>query len=342
MLARALGLVLLALVLTACAPVKTVGGSVADIEIPHGAAITSASLGEDGRMWYGYLTEEAGPGIGSLDASGAQKVFDLSSLAYGYSVNDIAAEPNGSIWLAVACYPEAVKCARAGYARFVPGAGRLERHIVGTGAGYPDGIVLSGDLVWLSDQRADAIVAVARNGRQTSWRIPDPNFKPFGLLVAGHEVYVTGQEPGKICILDERGAVRWVNVPDKTATLTNMALAPDGAVWVAEYDADKILSISAGGAVHAYAVPTADARPDAIAVDSDGVVWFTELDSDRLGRIGSDGVVHDALLPYGLTNPIFVFAAPGHMLYVMGSQQRWLGLYHAFVAGRIPEPAAMQ
>ena len=331
-----------AVMLGACGAIKTLPGSFGDLDIPNGAGITSATLGGDGRMWFGYVNADGGPGIGSIGPAGDQRTVDLSSSAYGYSVNDIAVGADGSAWVALACYPPKVRCTRAGFARYSPDGHTLaERRVVGKGDGMPTGIEVAQNAVWISDQRDGVVTRIDAQGRQTTLHVPDKSFRPYGLLVTGDKIYVTGQEHGKLCVFDRAGHPRFVTLPDKSATLTDLALAPDGSVWVAEYEADKIVSIAPDGALRAYAVPTAGAKPDAVAVDAHGVVWFTELETNRIGRIGPDGSVKDALLPLGLTSPVFVFAAPGDMLYVIGVQTRWLGLYHAFVTGRIPEPAAL-
>jgi virginiamycin B lyase len=129
-------------------------------------------------------------------------------------------------------------------------------------------------------------------------------------------------------------------MPDPKSRLSNLAAAPDGSVWVAEYDANKIVSIGTDDAVRTYVVPTANSQPDAIAVDSGGVVWFTELDTDRIGQVTADRTIRDALLPYTLSSPIFVFAGPSQTLYVIGLQSHWLGLYRTFVVARIPAASA--
>jgi streptogramin lyase len=337
---RPFACVLVAAALYGCA-VKTVPGTLTDLSIPMGYGVTSSSLGEDGRLWYGFLTAENGPGIGSIGMDGAQTMADLSSSAYGYSINDIAVRRSGEVLLALACFPASVRCSAAGYARYTAGVKTpLARFRTGRGDGVPDGIALDGSGFWISDQRANAITHLTADGRQTTFHIPDAAFRPFGLVAAKAGIYVTGEERGKIFVLERGRRVRWIRMPDATSRLTNLAVGPDGSVWVAEYDADKIVSVSPTGTIHAYAVPTADANPDAVAVDEHGIAWFTEVATDRLGRVATDGSVRDALLPYGLSSPIFLFAGPSGTLYVMGSQSRWLGLYRTFVVARIPEATA--
>ena len=338
---------MIAAILAACSvaacTVKSVPGIVTNLPLPSGAVIEASSLGQDGRLWFTYMGDDGDPGIGSIGVQGDGSTIELAPMAYGFSIDDIAVTPKGMAWLALACHPEDTPCGNSGYARF-PVATRTALKIrrIGRGGGVPDGVWLDSDgSAWISDRRGSAVTHVALDGRQTTYPLPDPHFSPMGLVGTKQAIYVVGDEQGKICMLDRSGATRWIAMPDAKSALSNLAAAPDGSVWVAEYDANKIVSISPQGAVRAYTVPTADSKPDAIAVDSDGVVWFTEIDTDRIGRISPDGTIRDALLPYTLSSPIFVFAGPSNTLYVIGLQSHWLGLYRTFVVARVQAATAL-
>jgi len=339
-------LVTIACALAACAAasctVKSVPGTVTSLPLPSGAVIEAASLGQDGRLWFTYMGEDGDPGIGSIGIAGDGSTIELAPMAYGFAIDDIAVTPAGTAWLALACHPEDSPCGNSGYARF-PVARRtiLKIRRIGRGGGIPDGVWLDADgSAWISDRRGSAVTHVGLDGRQTTYQLPDPRFNPNGLVGTKRAIYVVGDEPGKICVLLRSGATHWIAMPDPKSRLSNLAAAPDGGVWVAEYDANKIVSIGVDDAVRTHVVPTANSQPDAIAVDAGGVVWFTELDTDRIGQIAADGTIRDALLPYTLSSPIFVFAGPSQTLYVMGLQSHWLGLYRTFVVARIPAASA--
>ena len=339
-------LITIASAIAACAAasctVQSVPGTVTGLPLPSGAAIVASSLGQDGRLWFSYMGDDGDPGIGSIGIAGDRSTIELAPMAYGFSVDDIAVTPAGTAWLALACHPEAAPCGNAGYARF-PVAKRTTLKIrrIGRGGGIPDGVWLDSDgSAWISDRRGSAVTHVRLDGRQTTYLLPDPHFDPNSLVGTKRAIFVVGDEPGKICVLSRTGATHWIAMPDPKSMLSNLAAAPDGSVWLAEYDANKIVSIGADEAVHAFVVPTANSHPDAIAVDSSGVVWFTEIDTDRIGRVEADGTIRDALLPYTLSSPIFVFAGPSQTLYVIGLQNHWFGLYRTFVVARIPAASA--
>jgi len=328
--------------LAAACTAKSVPGTVSGLPVPSGAVIEASSLGQDGRLWFTYMGDDGDPGIGSVGIRGDGSTIELAPMAYGFSVDDIAVTPTGIAWLALACHPESPACRNSGYARF-PVATRtaLKIHRIGRGGGVPDGVWLDSDgSAWISDRRGSAVTHVALDGRQTAYRLPDPRFSPTGLVGTRQAIYVVGDEPGKVCVLTRSGATRWIAMPDAKSPLSNLAAAPDGTVWVAEYDANNIVSIDPSDKVRTYAVPTADSQPDAIAVDSDGVVWFTEINTDRIGRISTDGAIRDALLPYTLSSPLFIFAGPSQTLYVIGLQSHWFGLYRTFVVARVPAASA--
>lgn len=341
---RALALAVTAIVASAFAActVKSVPGTVSDLPVPSGASIEAASLGQDGRLWFTYLGSDGDPGIGSFGIRGDSSTVELAPMAYGFTIDDIGVTPQGVAWLALACNPESSPCDGAGYARFaVSSRTSMKIHRIGRGDAVPDGIWLDSDgSAWISDRRGSAVDHIALDGRQTHYAIPDPHFSPNGLVGTSKAIFVVGKEAGKVCVLQRNGVTRWISMPDPTSSLSNLAAAPDGTVWVAEFDADKIVSIGPDGSVRTYAVPTADAKPDAIAVDESGTVWFTEYDADKLGTIAPDGSVRDALLPYTLSSPIFVFGGPSKTLYVVGLQSHWFGLVTTFVVARVPSASA--
>jgi virginiamycin B lyase len=74
-------------------------------------------------------------------------------------------------------------------------------------------------------------------------------------------------------------------VPTKSAGLTALALAPDGAVWFTELRAHALGRLR-DGVVTEFVLPRGDARPFGVAVDPANNVWYTDL-GGRLGRLSA-------------------------------------------------------
>jgi virginiamycin B lyase len=74
-------------------------------------------------------------------------------------------------------------------------------------------------------------------------------------------------------------------VPTKSAGLTSLAIAPDGAVWFTELRGQRLGRLRDGVIVE-FPLPRSDARPFGIAVDAAGNVWYTDL-SGTLGRLSA-------------------------------------------------------
>ncbi len=110
----------------------------------------------------------------------------------------------------------------------------------------PEGIVYSGNFVWLTEFGANAIA----------------DFEPF---VRGVTEYSAGLSP--------------------TAYPYGIAEGSDGAVWFTEFGKDKIGRIDAAGSISEFSAGiTAGAGPYSIASDGTNL-WFTERAGNRIGKL---------------------------------------------------------
>jgi virginiamycin B lyase len=75
-------------------------------------------------------------------------------------------------------------------------------------------------------------------------------------------------------------------VPTRSAGLTALAIAPDGAVWFTELRGQRLGRLR-DGVITEFPLPQGDARPFGIAVDGSGNVWYTDL-SGGLGRLSAE------------------------------------------------------
>jgi virginiamycin B lyase len=75
-------------------------------------------------------------------------------------------------------------------------------------------------------------------------------------------------------------------VPTRSAGLTALAIAPDGAVWFTELRGQQLGRLR-DGVITEFPLPQGAARPFGIAVDRAGNVWYTDL-SGALGRLSAE------------------------------------------------------
>jgi virginiamycin B lyase len=75
-------------------------------------------------------------------------------------------------------------------------------------------------------------------------------------------------------------------VPTRSAGLTALAVAPDGAVWFTELSVGKLGRLHNGRVVE-FPLPRAEARPFGVTVDAANNVWYTDL-SGWLGMLPAD------------------------------------------------------
>ena len=102
------------------------------------------------------------------------------------------------------------------------------------------------------------------------------------------------------------------------STPRDVALGPDGNMWVTGGASNTIAKVTPEGAVTAYALPLpANAsNPWGIAAGPDGNLWFTLRDGGKIGRITPAGAVSIIDLPETSMRPLNITQGPdGHMWF---------------------------
>ena len=316
-------------------------GIVTRLPLAPSAFVTAVSIGRDGRVWFAFIRNGPGPGVGSFDQDGNIDVTQLDPVSYGYGIGDLAIDAHHGIWATALCFPARPHCA-SGYARFGGDHGPLSRiEPLATSNPMPFGIAADGDGgVWIADRNDDAVVHVTADGRQRVIRSPEAGFKPYAAVPDGQGgAFFNGAEPGKILAVNRAGRLRWIVLPDRTMHASSFDHGDDGTIWVADSPDDQIVAIDPHGRAKRYAVPTANAGPTAMNVDRHGNAWSLEHDGQKLGRVKADGTVSDAYLPLDVGYPDFLVIAPNDTLVVVGHRK---GLFNAtsWTIGRIVESSS--
>lgn len=73
-------------------------------------------------------------------------------------------------------------------------------------------------------------------------------------------------------------------LPVAGAYPTDVALGPDGNLWITDVNAAKIRRVTPSGGVSEFDIPSGDRAQD-ITAGPDGKMWFTELYGNRIGRV---------------------------------------------------------
>jgi virginiamycin B lyase len=111
------------------------------------------------------------------------------------------------------------------------------------------------------------------------------------------------------------GAWQLAPAPGNVPKLTDIAVAPDGKLWLPLYEASAIFRRSEMGAPELRNDLAAGSMPYRIAVGPDGAMWFTEYGGNRIGRITNAGAVTEFDLPRPGVGPNDIVAGPDGALW---------------------------
>ena len=213
---------------------------------------------------------------------------DFQQIGIGTSFNDIAAGPDGALWLTeIQVVP--------------PFGGRIWR-VTTTGAatvfalpngGQPAGITSGPDgALWFTEQAGNKIGRISTSGGVTEFTIPTPNSYPFGITAGPDSAlwYTVGSSTGvgRIGRITTSGSITEFPLPGALSLPLGITAGPDGALWFTD-DFGKIGRITTSGGITEFTVPTANSGPSGITTGPDGALWFTEFYGNKIGRLVPGG-----------------------------------------------------
>jgi virginiamycin B lyase len=123
-------------------------------------------------------------------------------------------------------------------------------------------------------------------------------------VAADGTVWATLQAGNQLLRIPPDGAVEALNLPQPAAVPTDIAIAPDGAVWFIEFRGNSIGRLKDGEFAE-FPITTENAGLTGLAVADDGAVWFGMLRAGSLGRL-RDGEVKTFKLPRDDARPYSV------------------------------------
>jgi virginiamycin B lyase len=116
--------------------------------------------------------------------------------------------------------------------------------------------------------------------------VPDsPRGGPYGVAVAGDgTVWATLQSGDQLVRIAPDGTITVTDLPRQGAGPTDVALAPDGAVWFLEFRANRVGWLK-DGKIEEVEVGAESAGLSGLAVAADGAAWFGMVRHGSLGRV---------------------------------------------------------
>jgi virginiamycin B lyase len=308
-------LLLLALLLGACADSSAAAGNpqINTQGLPYNISVTSIrefpvqtpqsglmrpAVDSAGNIWFG---EMAGNQLGRLNPrTGQVKEWKPPNADFG--IMGIVADKQNHIWFAEQ---------NAGYiGEFFPETQTFKVYPTtprpDKGPSGPNDLAFdhSGNL-WFTEQTADRIGRLnVATGQLREYPLPGSTqnhlLAPYGLAIdAKGYVWVGELSGGKLVRLDPAtGAIQNYTPPTANASIMEVAAAPDGAIWFAEYDVATSDGKHGGnigrldptsGKMQEYAVPAIASGSSAsgvygLVVDASGAVWFTDVGDNAVGQ----------------------------------------------------------
>jgi virginiamycin B lyase len=205
----------------------------------------------------------------------------------------LAAAPDGGAWYADIAAGAVARMAPSGEVSSFP----LDTPLVRLGrlAVAPDGAA------WFAEVTGYSITRL-KDGELTR-HVPDsPRGGPYGVAVAADgTVWATLQGANQLLRIAPDGAIEAFDLPRAAAVPTDVAIAPDGAVWFVQFRGNRIGRLEDGEFAE-FEVAEENAGLSGLAVAADGAVWFGMLRAGSLGRL-RDGELEVYRLPRERARP---------------------------------------
>jgi virginiamycin B lyase len=239
---------------------------------PHDMPIAIAA-GPDGTIWFS---------LDGADAIGRVRDGRLERLTKpGKTLEPLglAVAPDGSVWYTDIAAHAVSRMAPSGEVTSFA----LDTPIVRLGrlAVAPDGAA------WFAEPISRSISRL-KDGELTRHLFQSPLGGPYGVAAASDgTVWATLQAANQLLRIAPSGTIDAFNVPRPGAVPTDIAVAPNGAVWFVEFRGNSIGRFKDGEFVH-FTVAEENAGLSGIAVAADGAVWFGMLRAASLGRLRGD------------------------------------------------------
>lgn len=217
-------------------------GSIAEFTLPGAGRPAGMTLGPDDRIWF---TDVANQRIGSISANGSLSEIQLSTYP-----GAIAAGPDGNLWFA-----------EAGdlIVRVTPTGVLTEFSVPGHGNPYNSAVAITAGAdgaLWFTEPYG-AIGRITTTGDVSLFSIPRFQSGEFiGGIAQGQDgnlwfteyvnpfPYSSATPFARIGQIDQEGTINQFSLPSAFSGPTDIAVGPDGSLWVTELYINRIARIS--------------------------------------------------------------------------------------------------
>jgi virginiamycin B lyase len=221
------------------------------------------------------------------------------ALPAGSAPYAVARTPGGVLWVTLPT-PGVL-------ARVEPEGGGVTMHEPIAGPCQPMLVTIDADAaVWYS-RGDDRLGRLDGSGAQSVIELPAGS-APYG-IGAGPDgaIWFTARGTNQVGRRTADGEIRMIGLPVPDAGPAMLAVAGDGAVWVALNAAGALARVD-GGAAELVELPR-DAAPVGIAAGADGI-WYADIGGGRVGHVDAAGAVRQMVFDDPACRPHAVAADP--------------------------------
>ncbi len=252
---------------------------------------TAIAVADDGAAWFSL---DSGRSIGLLRDGKIERI-DLGRRVQEAIGLDVDRE--GNAWMANAPTVSVLRIKRTG---------EVSETALGTPIGRMARLaVAADDSVWFAEASAFSFSRI-KDGVLKRHVISAARGGPYGVAVsADGTAWGTLQSGNKLVRISPSSEISEIELPTRAAAPTDVAVAPDGAVWLLEFRSNKVARY-ADGKFTEFDIAGEFAGLSGLAVAADGSVWFGLLRRGALGclkngKFSSLRLPREDARPYTLT-----------------------------------------
>jgi virginiamycin B lyase len=228
-----------------------------------------------------FLPAYAGKPVGIVE-------FDIPGKAG--STHEIAAGPDGNLWITQQKQARIVKVSTEGKLVIVP----FEKN------SGPHGIAFdAAGRLWITLEFNNHIAQLDPRGKVV-WakKIPGPACGPHGLAVGGdgRTIWFTCKRSAMIGRLDpDSGALRLIAMEKGSQPIYLIGLGNE--MWFTALRGNFIGRVNPEGTITTFRIPTRNSRPITITAGRDGTLWFSQESGSAFAKLDAQGRITEYKVP---------------------------------------------